>query len=111
MCSSNIPSFPGNNAFPAWLQQLHRLTPGDSDNVEPDDVVIADIAGQALDIFLHDPESTHNNGIGNTNIHSHIHSHPAMHTTKTNSKTLNSLNMSPSFLFLSSVMVGDGLEA
>ena len=30
-------------------------------------------------------------------IHSHIHSHPAMHTPKTKSKTLNSLNMTPSF--------------
>ena len=28
-----------------------------------DDVVIADIAGQALDIFLHGPESARKNGI------------------------------------------------
>ena len=51
-------------------------------HVEPDDVVIADIAGQALDIVLHGPESTHKNGIVKTNIDSHIHSHPPMHTPK-----------------------------
>ena len=31
--------------------------------MKPDDVVIADIGGQALDIFLHGPESAHKNGI------------------------------------------------
>ena len=35
-------------------------------HVEPDDVVIADIGGQALDIFLHGPESAHQNGIVKT---------------------------------------------
>ena len=34
--------------------------------MEPDDVVIADIGGQALDIFLHGPESAHKNGIVKT---------------------------------------------
>ena len=53
-------------------------------HVEPDDVVMADIAGQALDIFLHGPESAHKNGIVKTKVHSHIHSHPPMHTPKTN---------------------------
>ena len=53
-------------------------------HVEADDVVVADIAGQALDICLHGPESTNKNGIVKTNIHSHIHSHPPIHTPKTN---------------------------
>ena len=35
-------------------------------HVEPNDVIIADIGGQALDIFLHGPESAHKNGIVNT---------------------------------------------
>ena len=52
--------------------------------MEPDDVVMADIAGQALDIVLHGPVSAHKNGILKTNIHSHIHSHPPIHTPKTN---------------------------
>ena len=38
----------------------------------PDDVVIADIAGQALDIFLHGPESAHKNGILKTFTHTYI---------------------------------------
>ena len=67
-------------------------------HVVPHDVVIADIAGQALDIFLHGPESAHKNGIVKTNIHSHIHSHPPIHTPETNKEqTLNSPNMMPSF--------------
>ena len=45
-------------------------------HVEPDDVVIADIAGQALDIFLHGPESARKNGIVNTFIHTSIPIHP-----------------------------------
>ena len=53
-------------------------------HVETDDVVVADIAGQALDICLHGPESTNKNGIVKTNIHSHIRSHPPIHTPKTN---------------------------
>ena len=46
-------------------------------HVEPDDVVIADIAGQALDIFLHGPESAHKNGIGKTFTHTSIPIHHA----------------------------------
>ena len=41
-------------------------------HVEPDDVVIADIAGQALDIFLHGPESAHKNGILKSFTHTSI---------------------------------------
>ena len=45
-------------------------------HVEPDDVVIADIGGQALDIFLHGPESAHKNGIVKTFTHTSISIHP-----------------------------------
>ena len=38
----------------------------------PDDVVIADIGGQALDILLHGPESSNKNGIVKTFIHTSI---------------------------------------
>ena len=59
------------------LQQLPRLTPGDSDTwPESDDVIIADIGGQALDIFLHGPESAHKNGIVKTFTHTSIPIHP-----------------------------------
>ena len=66
--------------------------------MEPDDVVIADIAGQALDIFLHGPESTYKNGIGKTNIHSHIHSHPPMHTFQTNEEQNRQLTKQDAFV-------------
>ena len=45
-------------------------------HVEPDDVVIADIAGQTLDIFLHGPESARKNGIVKTFNHTSIPIHP-----------------------------------
>ena len=45
-------------------------------HVEPDDVVITDIAGQAVDIFLHVPESAHKNGIGKTFTHTANPIHP-----------------------------------
>ena len=69
-------------------------------HVEPDDVVIADIAGQALDIFLHGPESAHKNGIGKTFTHTSIPIHPCTLLKKcknNNSKMLNSPNMMPLF--------------
>ena len=84
-------------------------------HVEPDDVDIADIGDHALDIRLHCPESAHKNGIVKTNLHSHIHSHTPMHTPKrnkqTNSKTLNSLNMTPSFSCLLPVQCAGGRRA
>ena len=49
-------------------------------HVEPDDVVIADIAGQALDIFLHGPESAHKNGIVKTFTHTSIPIHQRTHS-------------------------------
>ena len=71
-------------------------------HVEPDDVVIADIGGQALDIFLHGPESAHKNGIVKTNIHSNIHSHTPMHTPKTNKLQNPQLTKHDAFVYLSS---------
>ena len=41
-------------------------------HVVPDDVVIADIGDQALDILLHGPASTHKNGIVKTFTHTSI---------------------------------------
>ena len=78
-------------------------------HVEPDDVVIADIAGQALDIFLHGPVSARKNGI----LKSFTHTSIPIHTTKSNSKTLNSPNFKPSFScpLLSNVLMGDSQEA
>ena len=63
--------------------------------MEPDDVVIADIAGQALDIFLHGPESAHKKGIVETFTHTSI----PMHNPKANKTTgkTNSPNITPSF--------------
>ena len=40
-----------------------------------DDVFIADIGGQALDIFPHSPESAQMMVIAKSYIHRHIHSH------------------------------------
>ena len=45
-------------------------------HVEPDDVVIADIGGQALDIFLHGPESAQKNDIVKTFTHTSNPIHP-----------------------------------
>ena len=45
-------------------------------HVEPDDVMIAVIGGQALDIYLHGPESAHKNGIVKTFTHTSIPIHP-----------------------------------
>ena len=53
-------------------------------HVEPDDVVIADIGGQALDIFLHGPVCAQEWHC--KDIHSHIHSHTPMHTPKNKTK-------------------------
>ncbi len=47
-----------------------------------DDVFIADIGGQALDIFPHSPESAQMMVIAKSYIHSHVHSHSHIHTLK-----------------------------
>ena len=65
--------------------------------MEPDDVVIADIGDQALDIFLHGPESTHKNGIRKTFTHTSIPIYSCTLLKQTKSKTLNSPNMTLSF--------------
>ena len=76
--------------------------------MEPDDVVIADIAGQALDIFLHGPESAQKNGILKTLTHTCIPIHPCTLLKQTKSKTLNSPNIKPSFTCLLPVQCGGG---
>ena len=65
----------------------------------PDDVVIADIAGQAIDIILHGPESAQKNGIVKTFTHTCIPIHPCTLLKQIKSKTLNSLNMTPAFTY------------
>ena len=55
-----------------------------------DDVVIADIGGQAPDIFLHGPETAHKNGILKTFTHTSIPIHPCTLLKQTKSKTFNS---------------------
>ena len=79
----------------------------------PDDVVIADIGGQALDIFVHGPESAHKDGILKTFTHTSIPIHPCVLLKQTKSKILNSLNMILLLLvlFLSNVVGVDGQEA
>ena len=64
--------------------------------MEPDDVVIADIAGQALALLLPGPESARMNGIVKTFTQTSIPIHPCT-LLKQKSKTLNSPNMTPSF--------------
>ena len=80
--------------------------------MEPDDVVIADIGGQALDIFLHGPESAHKNDIVKTFTQTSIPTHPCTlrkQTNKqTNRKTLNSPNTTPSFTCPLPVQSGSG---
>ena len=82
-------------------------------HVEPHDVVIADIAGQALDIFLHGPESAHKNGIAKTFTHTSILIHPCTllketaQTTTAKCSTHQTWCLHLHVLFLSSVLVGD----
>ena len=77
-------------------------------HVVTDDVVIADIAGQALDIVLHFPESAHKNGIVKTFTHTSFPIHTLTFITQTKSKTLNSLNMWRSFCSTLPVHCGGG---
>ena len=81
--------------------------------MEPDDVVIADIGGQALDIFLHGPESAQKNGIVKTFTHTSIPINTCTLITQRKNKSLNSPNMTPSFRcpLLPNVVVGDGQKA
>ena len=86
-------------------------------HVEPNDVIIADIGGQALDIFLHGPESAHKNGIVNTFTHTSIHINACTLLKKQNekqtrkqkkSKMLHSPNMMLSFAGPLPVQCGGG---
>ena len=80
-----------------------------------DDVVIADIGGQALDILLHGPESAHKNSIVKTFIHTSIPIHTPCTLIKKKKKknekekkALNLPNMMPSFTGPLPVHRGDG---
>ena len=70
----------------------------------PDDVVIADIGGQALDILLHGPESAHKNGIVKTFIHTSIpiHAPCTLLKKKEEEKKRDKLNKHDAFFCLSS---------
>ena len=76
--------------------------------MEPEDVVIADIGGQALDIYLHGPESAHKNGIVKTFTHTSIPIPPCILLKQRKSKILNLLNMILSFTCALSVQCGAG---
>ena len=81
-------------------------------HVEPDDVVIADIAGQALDIFLHGPESARKNGMVKTFTHTSIPIHTCTLLKQRAKPSTHQTSCLPFLvLFLSSVVVGDGQEA
>ena len=116
MCSTNKFKKSGNNGLSNNLHNnpfcLASAAPqADSwwlGHVEPDDVVIADIGGQALDIFLHGPESAHKNGIVKTFTHTSIPIHPCVLLKQTKSKILNLLNMILSFTCALPVQCGSG---
>ena len=85
--------------------------------MEPDDVVIADIACQALDIFLHGPESAQKNGILKIFTHTSIPIQPCTLLKKKKKKKkkkrdkktqLNSPNLMPSFNYPLPVQCGGG---
>ena len=81
-------------------------------HVVPDDVVIADIGGQASDIFLHGPKSTHKNGIVKTFTHTSFPVHPCtLLKQRAKPSTHQTWRLHLVVLFLSSVVVGDGQEA
>ena len=67
-----------------------------------DDVVIADIGGQALDILLHGPESAHKNGIVKTFIHTSIPIHTPCTLLKKNKKKGAQLTKHDAFVYWSS---------
>ena len=81
-------------------------------HVEPGDVVIADIAGQALDIFLHGPESAQKNGIVKTFTHTCIPIHLCtLLKQRAEPSTHQTWHLRLVVLFLSKVVVGDCQEA
>ena len=94
-CLASVARCLGTDSF--WLG--HLVT---------DDVVIADIGGQALDILLHGPESAHKNSIVKTFIHTSIPKHILCTLLKKKKKALNLPNMMPSFTGPLPVHRGDG---
>ena len=94
--------------FSCLVSAVHQADSWWLGHVEPDDVIIADIAGQALDIFLHGPESAHKNGVVKTCTHTSIPIHPCTLLKQTKSKTLSSPNMTPSFTCPLPVQCGGG---
>ena len=120
MCSTNIPTSSGSVPFlttsTITFSCLASAAPqADSwrlGHVEHDDVVIADIAGQALDIFLHGPESACKNGMLKTFTHTSIPIHPCTLLKQRAKPSTHQTSYLPFLvLFLSSVVVGDGQEA
>ena len=67
-----------------------------------DDVVIADIGGQALDILLHGPESAHKNSIVKTFIHTSIPIHTPCTLLKKKKKKGAQLTKHDAFVYWSS---------
>ena len=69
-------------------------------HVVTDDVVILDTGGQALDIFLHGPETAHKNGILKTFTHTSIPTitYPPMHTPKANKEQNTQLTKENAFI-------------
>ena len=81
-------------------------------HVVPDDVVIADIGGQASDIFLHGPESARKNGIVKTFTHTSFSIHPCtLRKERAKPSTHQTWRLHLVVLFLSNNVVGDGQEA
>ena len=65
-----------------------------------------------IDIFLHGPESTHKNGIGNTFTHTSILNQPCtLLRQRAKPSTHQTWRLPLVVLFLSNVVVGDGQEA
>ena len=80
-------------------------------HVVPDDVVIADIGGQASDIFLHGPESARKNGIVKTFTHTSFSIHPCtLIKQRAKPSTHQTWRLHLVVLFLSNNVVGNGQE-
>ena len=70
--------------------------------VEPDNVIIVDIGDQALDIFLHGPESAHKNDIVKTFTHTSNPIQPCTLLKQTNKQENSQLTKHDAFAELSS---------
>ena len=97
--------------FSCLASAAHQADSWWLEHVETDDVVIAEIGGQALDIFLHGPESAHKNDIAKIFTHTSNPIHPCTlpkKKKKKKRKTLNSPNMTVSFSCPLPVQSGSG---